>query len=164
MAKAYARAPVVTVNGSNEGFDGFRIGVAGFDNPMRDVGSEETIRQINQGFKLKMDDMGNILIKRLAKSPVYARKTLEVTKVVVMCMHLAKRSLRVLHDICFVCLKCSNIFMLHEDLFQESALSNDIIKLANGLLEFEKPFKLFDMKKFQQNVNRELKRQYPDRR
>jgi len=123
VAKAYARAPVVTVNGSEEGFDGFRIGVAGFDNPMRDVGTEETIRQIAQGFKLKMDDMGNILIKRLSKSPVYARNTLE-----------------------------------------ESALSNDIIKLSSGLLELDKPFKLFDMKKFQQNVNRELKRQYPDRR
>ena len=48
VAKAYARAPIVTVNGSDEGFDGFRIGVAGFDNPMRDVGTEETIRQINQ--------------------------------------------------------------------------------------------------------------------
>jgi len=123
VAKAYARAPVVTVNGSEEGFDGFRIGVAGFDNPMRDVGTEETIRQIAQGFKLKMDDMGNILIKRLSKSPVYARNTLE-----------------------------------------ETALSNDIIKLSSGLLELDKPFKLFDMKKFQQNVNRELKRQYPDRR
>ena len=49
-------------------------------------------------------------------------------------------------------------------LTQESALSNDIIKLSGGLLELDKPFKLFDMKKFQQNVNRELKRQYPDRR
>ena len=98
--------------------------MAGFDNPMRDVGSEETIRQIAQvhyddhhddqndddenddfgndetgnvmtmttmmtisqmhphfqGFKLKMDDMGNILIKRLSKSPVYARNTLEVNR------------------------------------------------------------------------------------
>ena len=42
-------------------------------------------------------------------------------------------------------------------------VSNDILKLPNGLLEAEKPFKLFDMKKFQQNVNRELKRQYPER-
>lgn len=123
VAKAYARAPIVTVNGSEEGFDGFRIGVAGFDNPMRDIGTEETIRQIQQGCKLKMDDMGNILIKRLSKSPVYAKNTLE-----------------------------------------ETALSNDILKLTNGLLEMDKPFKLFDMKKFQQNVNRELKRQYPDRR
>ena len=36
------------MNGSGEGFDGFRIGVAGFDNPMRDIGTEETIRQIHQ--------------------------------------------------------------------------------------------------------------------
>jgi hypothetical protein len=43
-------------------------------------------------------------------------------------------------------------------------VSNDILKLPNGLLELEKPFKLFDMKKFQQNVNREMKRTYPDRR
>jgi hypothetical protein len=42
-------------------------------------------------------------------------------------------------------------------------VSNDIIKLPHGLLEPEKPFKLFDMKKFQQNVNREMKRAYPDR-
>ncbi len=42
-------------------------------------------------------------------------------------------------------------------------VSNDILKLPNGQLELEKPFKLFDMKKFQQNVNRELKRQYPER-
>ena len=29
-------------------FVNFRIGVAGFDNPMRDVGTEEVIKQINQ--------------------------------------------------------------------------------------------------------------------
>ena len=46
---------------------------------------------------------------------------------------------------------------------EETAVGNDIIKLPNGLLEVEKPFKLFDMKKFQQNVNRELKRQFPER-
>jgi len=123
VAKAYARAPVVTLNGSDHGFDGFRIGVAGFENPMRDVGSEETIKQINQGFKLKMDDMGNILIKRLCKSQVFARHTSD-----------------------------------------ECAMSSDIMKLNNGLLEHDKPFKLFEMKKYQANLNRELKRQYPDRR
>ena len=56
------------------------------------------------------------------------------------------------------------IFDLIRNTLEESALSNDIIKLSGGLLELDKPFKLFDMKKFQQNVNRELKRQYPDRR
>ena len=70
-----------------------------------------------------MDDLGNILIKRLTKSPVYAVNTAE-----------------------------------------ENSLDQEIIKLQNGMLEYEKPFKLFDMKKFQQNVNRELKRQYPERR
>jgi len=123
VAKAYARAPVLTVNGTDQGFDGFRIGLSGFENPMRDIGTEESLKQINQGFKLKMDDLGNIMIKRLTKSPVYAVNTSE-----------------------------------------ENSLDHEIIKLQNGLLEFEKPFKLFDMKKFQQNVNRELKRQYPERR
>merc|ERR1712106_935248 len=46
---------------------------------------------------------------------------------------------------------------------EETAVSNDILKLPNGLLEMDKPFKLFDMKKFQQNVNREMKRQFPER-
>lgn len=123
VAKAYARAPVLTVNGTDQGFDGFRIGLSGFENPMRDIGTEESLKQISQGFKLKMDDLGNILIKRLTKSPVYAVNTSD-----------------------------------------ENSLDHEIIKLQNGLLEYEKPFKLFDMKKFQQNVNRELKRQYPDRR
>ena len=48
VAKAYARAPVLTVNGSDDGFDGFRIGVAGFDNPMRDPTTEDIIRNIGQ--------------------------------------------------------------------------------------------------------------------
>ena len=38
------------------------------------------------------------------------------------------------------------------------------IQVAGGALELDKPVKLFDMKKFQQNVARELKRAYPDRR
>merc|ERR1719249_2921 len=68
VAKAYARAPVLTVNGSDDGFDGFRIGLAGFDNPLRDSKTEEVKRHIGQGCKIKMDDSGNILIKRIAKS------------------------------------------------------------------------------------------------
>ena len=48
VAKAYARAPVLTVNGSDQGFDGFRIGLSGFENPMRDIGTEESLKQINQ--------------------------------------------------------------------------------------------------------------------
>lgn len=101
----------------------FRIGVNGFENPMRDPKTEEFKAQIGQGCKVKMDETGNILIKRFSKSSVYVKNVIE-----------------------------------------ENAVSNDILKLPNGLLEPEKPFKLFDMKKFQQNVNREMKRTYPDRK
>lgn len=48
VAKAYARAPVLTVNGSDDGFDGFRIGVSGFDNPMRDAATLDIIARIGQ--------------------------------------------------------------------------------------------------------------------
>jgi hypothetical protein len=41
--------------------------------------------------------------------------------------------------------------------------SNDILKLPGGLLEKDQAVKLFDMKKFQQNINREMKRQRPER-
>lgn len=125
VAKAYARAPVLTVNGGRDGFDGFRIGVAGFDNPMRDSATDSAIRSIgsNAGFKLKMDDVGNILIKR----------TVGTQAVTV------------------------------ENTTEESAISNDILKLPGGHLDPDKPFKVFDMKKFQQNMNRELKRPFPDR-
>lgn len=123
VAKAYARAPVLTVNGSDDGFDGFRIGLAGFDNPMRDNKTEDVKRHIGQGCKIKMDDSGNILIKRIAKA---------------------------------------NVFVKISD--GENAVSNEIVKLPSGTLELDKPVKLFDMKKFQQNVAKELKRAYPDRR
>jgi hypothetical protein len=49
------------------------------------------------------------------------------------------------------------------DLQSMTSVSNEIIK-SNGLLELNKAVKLFDMKKFQNNVYRELKSAYPDRR
>ena len=55
----------------------------------------------SQGFKLKMDDVGNILIKRVSKGGVRVKNTTE-----------------------------------------ESAVSNDILKLPGGLLEMDKPFKV----------------------
>lgn len=97
-----------------------------------------------QGVKIKMDDAGNILIKRVSKCNVYIKST-------------------------------------GQD--EETAIGNEILKLPGCALEPDKPFKvmrptditrlkadpcvdlqLFDMKKFQSNVNRELRRAYPDRR
>ena len=98
--------------------------MAGFDNPMRDPRTEEVKKLIGQGCKIKMDDSGNILVKRIAKSNVYVKTASS----------------------------------------EDNAVSSEILKLPNAALEPEKPVKLFDMKKFQQNVSREMKRSYPDRR
>jgi len=122
VAKAYARAPVLTINGGIGGFDGFRLGMNGFANPMRDPKTEEFKANIGLGAKVKMDEQGNVLIKRLSKTNVYVKNSPE-----------------------------------------DSAVSNDIMKMPNGAIDIEKPFKIFDMRKFQQNINRELRRTNPDR-
>ncbi|XP_052757760.1 uncharacterized protein LOC113518505 isoform X1 [Galleria mellonella] len=127
VAKAYARAPVLTINGSDDGFDGMRIGLCGFNNPHRDQKTDELKRHIGQGVKIKMDDAGNILIRRYSKSSVFVKSTAATSN-------------------------------------EETAIGQDILKLPGYSLEQEKIFKLFDMKKFQSNVNRELRRAYPDRR
>ncbi|XP_037941736.1 nuclear transcription factor Y subunit gamma-like [Teleopsis dalmanni] len=80
-----------------------------------------------KGVKIKMDDAGNILVRRYAKSNVYVKST------------------------------ASNAS-------EETSIGADILKLPNQALESEKIVKLFDMKKFQSNVIRELRRAYPDRR
>ncbi|XP_054707081.1 LOW QUALITY PROTEIN: uncharacterized protein LOC129216889 [Uloborus diversus] len=126
VAKAYARTPVLTVNGSADGFDGYKIGLNGFENPMRDPKTEEAKRHIGHGVKIKMDDAGNIIIKRASKSPVFVKDVAEGGP-------------------------------------DESCLSSDIQR-QHGQLELEKPVKLFDMKRFQAQVGRELRRAYPDRR
>lgn len=92
---------------------------------MRDQKTEELRRHIGHGVKIKMDDAGNILIKRISKCNVYIKSP-------------------------------------GPD--DENAIGNEILKLPGCALEPEKPVKLFDMKKFQSNLNRELRRAYPDRR
>ena len=74
-----------------------------------------------------MDDAGNILVRRLAKSNVYVKSTANLPN-------------------------------------EETAISSEIMKSPNLALEMEKVSTVFDMKKFQANVNREMRRAYPDRR
>ena len=52
-----------------------RIGLIGFDNPMRDNRTEEAKRQIGEGAKVRMDEKGNIHIKRVSKSNIYIKNT-----------------------------------------------------------------------------------------
>ncbi|XP_043202859.1 serine/arginine repetitive matrix protein 1-like isoform X3 [Amphibalanus amphitrite] len=122
VAKAYARVGVLTIHGSDVGFDGSKIGLGGFDNPLRDPKIEEVKRYIGAGVKIKMDNEGNMMVKKLAKS---------------------------------------NVFVRYAN--GENAVGSDILKLPQAALEANKGLTMFDLKKFQQNVNRELKRQYPDR-
>ena len=91
---------------------------------MRDLTTEELKKHIGQGVKIKMDDAGNILIKRVSKCNIYVKPSND----------------------------------------EENSIGNDILKSSNQSLELDKPFKLFDMKKFQANVNKELKKSYPDRK
>uniref|UniRef100_A0A182NHY8 MH2 domain-containing protein n=1 Tax=Anopheles dirus TaxID=7168 RepID=A0A182NHY8_9DIPT len=90
-------------------------------------GSDFPPRFLSQGVKIKMDDAGNILIRRYSKSNVYVKSTANQPN-------------------------------------EETAIGADILKLPGQAIESEKIVKLFDMKKFQSNVNRELRRAYPDRR
>ena len=145
VAKAYARAPVITVNGSTDGFDGFRIGVAGFDNPLRDSNTSAAIQALGLGLKLKMDDVGNVLVKRISRYVIMA--------VWLFWLFLAN----------FLAISCRGAAVSVKNTTEESAVSNDILKLPNGVLNPDQPYKVFDMKKFQQNLSRELKRSNPDR-
>lgn len=70
-----------------------------------------------------MDDMGNIIIKRMSHCDVFIRG----------------------YD------------------REANSISKDILDLS-GQLEFEKSVKLFDMKKFQNSISKELRSSYPDRR
>ncbi|XP_054157595.1 uncharacterized protein LOC128955941 [Oppia nitens] len=126
VAKAYARAPVLTINGSYIGFDGYRIGLNGFDGPLKDTQIEEIRDHIGSGVKIKIDDEGNILIKRIGKENVFV-------KVWQLIGH------------------------------KNNCLADDLVK-NNGILMIDKSVKLFDMNKFVDNIQNELKNSYPDRR
>ncbi|XP_055346060.1 uncharacterized protein LOC129593656 [Paramacrobiotus metropolitanus] len=75
VGKAYSRVPILTVNGSAKGFDGYRIGLNGFDNAKRHKETLEIQKKIGEGIKLKMDEEGNIHIKKVTDTPMYVRGT-----------------------------------------------------------------------------------------
>lgn len=87
-----------------------------------------------------MDDAGNILIRRYARSGVYVKATTTGSPV------------------------GSANSSPNASVKEENSISADILKLPGQALDAEKVMKLFDMKKFQSNVNRELRQAYPDRR
>lgn len=124
VAKAYARSSVISINGSKNGFDGQRIGLNGFENPMRDAETKSAKKSIGDGFKIKMDDIGNILIKRYGKSNVYVQHT----------------------------------SMANE----ETVIGADVMQMPHMALSVGTSAKLFDMRKYTTNINREFARPYPE--
>ncbi|XP_074601355.1 uncharacterized protein LOC141855289 [Brevipalpus obovatus] len=127
VAKAYARASIITINGSDTGFDGYRIGINGLGEGPADSKVERVKKLIGQGIKLKLDGVGNILIKRLSRNAVHIKNWSISTR-------------------------------------DDNSVSSDIIKV-NGKIDQNKAYKLFDLRKFQHNIERELRNSaYPDRK
>ncbi|XP_005181519.1 uncharacterized protein LOC101899682 [Musca domestica] len=124
VAKAYARSSVISINGSKQGFDGVRIGLNGFDNPMRDSEIKVIKKSIGDGFKIKMDEIGNVFIKRYGKSGVFVHNTSQTN--------------------------------------EETVIGADILQMPNMALQSGTSAKLFDMRKFTTNINREMGRAYPE--
>ena len=129
-----------------------------------------------------------LIYKKVSKGNIYVKNTAEETavsndilKVWTFCQKPFKVLDTITKNIPFQAAKRSTAVqaVLYEDCISLSflttftffitfltiALATDIkiFQLPNGLLDMDKPFKLFDMKKFQQNVNREMKRQFPER-
>lgn len=71
VAKAYARAPAICIDGSDLAFDGETIGLGGFDNPHRDSATRSAIRTIRKGILLTIDEKGNIWVERRSHCNVY---------------------------------------------------------------------------------------------
>jgi hypothetical protein len=59
--------------------------------------------------------------------------------------------------------RCNIYIKTFHNEFTDCSVSNEIIK-NNGLLELEKPYLLFDMMKFENNMSRELRSAYPNRK
>lgn len=115
---------------------------------MRDAKTADSKRQIGQGVKLKMDDAGNILVRRYARSNVYVKAT-------------APAAAQATGTAGGMGGKGGSGAGGPDT---ENSISADILKLPGQALEADKVLKLFDMKKFQSNINRELRQAYPDRR
>ena len=123
VAKAYAKTPILSINSSKCGFEGFKVGVNGFQNPWRDQEVRECKAGIGAGCKLKLSENGDVLIKRIGKG---------------------------------------NIFVKVPTSFKESNTSKAKPYLASVHLEHTRATKLFDIKKFKQNLNKESQLQNPD--
>lgn len=82
VAKAYARAPILTINGTDDGFDGYRIGLNGFDNPLRD-----------QKTDIIKHHIGDVSITTKTKTTLYLinKKKIKQNMVIIIINHFEKK-------------------------------------------------------------------------
>lgn len=114
-----------------------------------------------------MDDAGNILVRRYSKSAVYVKSTAtspnEETAIGAEVLKSPNQSLD--HDKVMKVRKIEFYDVFQKTYFETlSCLSVGFWNMFfSKFILFSYP-QIFDMKKFQSNVNRELSRAYPDRR
>lgn len=81
VAKAYIRSPVITVGGGQEGFDGLRVGLHGFENPFRSEETEAVMARLGgQICRVQMDSEGFVQVKRTGKTEVYVKSAVSVSR------------------------------------------------------------------------------------
>ena len=74
VAKFLFRKPTVVVDNNHDGYseDGI-IGLRGFDNERRDRETEAALKKVGKGFKVAMDNGGNMIVNKLTnKSIIYS--------------------------------------------------------------------------------------------
>lgn len=195
IGKAYARVPIVTIDGSHQlSYDGYKLALNGFNNPDRDEETEECRKEIGRGIKIKMDNFGNILIKRMSNAGVYVKEWINPTPVASGGSSNSTngssgagvgRSMPSRQQL----IKAASMagHHNHHNHHQMSSLMNgggtpssssggssmdspndsaicDEVITIGGRLELSKIYVMFDIKKFQANISQELCRPYPDRR
>lgn len=104
-----------------------------------------------QGVKLKMDDSGNILIKKLTRTPVFIKGYTSKSENPTTAINKNHSS------------SSTSDHSMDSSTSTDSSICLDLIK-ANGRLEGDSAVKMFDMSRFSHNVDRELRNAYPDRR
>jgi len=185
IGKAYARVPIVTIDGSHElSYDGYKLALNGFDNPDRDAKTEECRKRIGKGIRIKMDNYGNILIKRLSKSGVYIKEWLQGSANLAGGRAMPSRQQLIrnqnaamaamsngadralgsqISSLATSATPSSSSAGSSMDPPNDSAICDEVISVG-GRLDQDKIYVMFDMKKFQANITQELCRPYPDKR
>ncbi|KAF7491936.1 hypothetical protein SSS_03053 [Sarcoptes scabiei] len=124
IAKAYIRLPTVIIDGSQNGFDGYRVGLNGFEDPFKDSQTDRLMSQIGKGCRIGVDDCGDIFIKRYSHS---------------------------------------NIFVHSYPIDYSQSCVDDYVIEADGRLEANRKYLIFDMSKYEASVINEMRNAYPNR-